>query len=49
MASSPLSFRDRLTGRRVLLALVPDGKLQSPKELRAQIMRPLKFIKRRKW
>ena len=44
-SSNVLSFRDRLTCRRVLLALVAGGKLQSPKELRAQIMRPLKFFK----
>ncbi len=40
-----LSFPDRLTGRRVSLALVADGKLQSPEELRAQIKRLLELIK----
>jgi len=43
MSFAPLSIPDRLTGRLVIVA--DDGKLQSPKELRAQIMRPLKFIK----
>jgi hypothetical protein len=41
MSSAPLSFPDRLTGR---LVIVADGKLQSPKELRVQIMHPLKSI-----
>jgi hypothetical protein len=41
----PLSFTNYLTGRRVSLALVADGELQSPAELRAQIMRPLELIK----
>jgi hypothetical protein len=49
MSTASLSFRDCLTGRRVSLALVPGGKLQSPKELRAQIKRPLKLFKRQKW
>ena len=44
-----LSFPDRLTGRPVSLDLVDDGKLQSPAQLRAQIMRPLKLIKCQKW
>ena len=45
-SSNVLSFRDCLAGRRVFLALVPDGgKLQSPKHLRAQIKRVLKLIK----
>ena len=45
-----LSFPDCLNGRPVFLALVPvDGKLPSPKELRAQIMRVLKLIKHQKW
>jgi hypothetical protein len=44
-SSNVLSIPDRRTGRRVLLALVNGGKLQLPKELRAQIMRPLKFFK----
>jgi hypothetical protein len=50
MSSAPLTFRDRLAGRRVYIVIVAaDGKLQSPKELRARIMRPLEFIKRQKW
>ncbi len=49
MSTTPLSFPDRLNGRTVLLALVPDGILQSPKQLRAQIMSPLKFVKCHKW
>jgi hypothetical protein len=32
-----------------LVIVFADGKLQSPKELRAQIMSPLKFIKCQKW
>ena len=49
-SNAPLAFPDHLTGRRVSLVIVAaDGKLQSPKELRAQIMRPLKFIKYQKW
>jgi ubiquitin-conjugating enzyme E2 D/E len=44
-----LSFPDCLNGRRVSLALVPGGKLQSPKDLRAQIMRPLNIFKCHKW
>ena len=49
MPSNVLSFPDRLTGRRVSLALVADGKLQSCKHLYAQIMHPLKLIKCHKW
>ncbi len=48
-SSNDLSFRDRRTGRRVLLALVAGGKLQSPKELRAQIKSPLEFMKAAAW
>ena len=44
-SSNVLSFRDCLTGTRVLLALVPDGILQSPKKLYAHIMHPLELIK----
>jgi hypothetical protein len=44
MSANVLSFPDRLTGRHVSLALVVDGKLQSPAQLRAQIMRPLQFM-----
>jgi hypothetical protein len=45
MSSNVLSFPHRLTGTRVSLALVADGKLQSPAQLRAQIKRPLELIK----
>ena len=45
-----LAFPDRLTGTRVAIVIDPvGGKLPSPKELRAQIMRVLKLIKRQKW
>ena len=45
-----LAFPDCLTGTRVAIAIGPvGGKLPSPKELRAQIMRVLKLIKRQKW
>jgi hypothetical protein len=45
MYKKVLSFPDRLTGRRVSLALVSDGKLRSPAQHRAQIKRPLDHIK----
>jgi hypothetical protein len=45
ISNAPLSFPDCLNGRTVFLALVPDGKLPSPKELRAQIMRPRNLFK----
>jgi hypothetical protein len=48
-SSTVLSFRDRLTGRRVLLALVRGGKLQLPKELRAQIKSPLELMQAAVW
>ena len=48
-SSIPLSFPDRLTGRRVSLALVADGKLQSRQQLRAQIMRPLELMQAAAW
>ncbi len=48
-SSNFLSITDRLTGNRVSLALVADGKLQSPAQLRAQIMRPLELIKTDAW
>ena len=44
-----LAFRDCLAGRRVVLALNPDGILLSPKELLALIMHPLELIKSQKW
>jgi hypothetical protein len=40
-----LAFPDCLNGRTLFLALVPGVILQSPKELRAQIMRVLKLFK----
>ena len=49
MSSNVLSFPDCLTGRRASLALVTDGKLRTPAELRAQIKRPLELIKHHKW
>jgi hypothetical protein len=48
----PLSFPDRLTGRRVPLSLVivfADGELQTPAQLRAQIMRPLELMQAAAW
>ena len=44
-----LSFTNRLTGRRVSLALVADCKLQSPWELCAQIKHQLKLINAAAW
>jgi hypothetical protein len=44
-----LAFPDCLNGGTVFLALVPDGILMSPKQLRAQIKRPLELIKYHKW
>ena len=50
ISNAPLSFPDCLNGRTVCLALVPDGILLSPKELRAQIMGgPLNLFNRHKW
>jgi hypothetical protein len=48
-SSNVLSFRDCLAGTRMLLALEPDGILQSPKQLYALIMRPLELINCHKW
>jgi hypothetical protein len=46
ISTAPLSFPDRLTGRRVSLVIVfADGVLQSLKQLRAQIKCPLRLIK----
>jgi hypothetical protein len=46
----PLSFPDHFIGRRVSLALVAaDGKLQTPAQLRAQIMRPLELMQAAAW
>ena len=49
ISTAPLSFRDCLTGRRVSLALVADGKLQSRQQLYAQIMRPLELMQAAAW
>ena len=49
MSSAPLSFPDCLTGRRVSLALVADGKLQSRQQLYAHIMRPLELMQAAAW
>ena len=50
MSSAPLLFPNCLTGTRVSLVIDPDGKLLSPKELRAQIMGgPLKLFQCWKW
>ena len=45
ISNAPLSFPDCLNGRTVLLAIVADGILQTPAQLRAQIMRVLELIK----
>ena len=48
LPKNALAIPDHLTGRLIIVAA--DGKLpSSPKELRAQIMRVLEFIKRQKW
>ncbi len=49
MSTHTLSYPDRLTGTRVSIVIVARGILQSPKELRAQIMRVLELIKRHMW
>ena len=49
MSSNLLSFPDRFTGRRVSLALVANGKLLSPVQLRAQPKRLLEIIKAVAW
>ena len=49
MSPNVLAFPDHLTGRRVSLALVADGKLESPSQLRAQIMLPLELMKAAAW
>jgi hypothetical protein len=42
-----LAFPDHLTGRLVIVG--PDGMLPSPKQLRAQIKRPLKLVQAAAW
>jgi hypothetical protein len=49
MPKKALSFPDRLTGRRVSLALVADGKLPSRQQLYARIMGPLELIQAAAW
>ena len=49
MSTNVLSFPDHLTGRRMSLALVADGKLQPPAQLRAQIKRALELMKTATW
>ena len=49
MSLNVLSFTDRFTGTPVSVALVADGKLLSPAQLRAQIKRVLKLIKAEAW
>jgi hypothetical protein len=49
MSSSNLALPDRLTCRRVPLALVADGKWLTPAQLRAQIKRPLEIMKVAAW
>jgi hypothetical protein len=49
-SSNILSFPDCLNGTRVSLVIVLDGgKLQSPKELRAQIIRPVELMQAAAW
>ncbi len=47
-SSNVLAFRDCLAGTRVLLYLVPDGILQSPKQLLEPIISQINFFKRQK-
>ena len=49
MSSNSLEFPDCLTGRRVSLDLVADGKLQSRQQLYAHIMRPLELMQAAVW
>jgi hypothetical protein len=50
MSSNVLAFPDHLTARPVSLALVVDGNLLSPAQLRAQIIkRPLQLMKASAW
>jgi hypothetical protein len=49
VSSNVLSFPDRLSGRRVSLALFADGNLLSPAQLRAQIQRPLELVNAATW
>ncbi len=49
VSSNVLAFPDCLTGRRVSLALVADGKLQSRQQLYTHIMRPLELMQAAAW
>jgi hypothetical protein len=50
ISTAPLSFPNRLTGRRVFIVIDPaDGKLLSPEQLRAQIKSLLELINCQKW
>ena len=49
MTFNALAFTDGLTGTRVTLALVAADELQTPAQLRAQIMRPLLLMQAAAW
>ena len=49
LPKNALVFPDHFTGKRASLDLVADGKLLSPKQLRAQIMRPLELMQAAAW
>ncbi len=49
LPKNALAFPDCFAGRRVSLDLVAGGKLQSPAQLRAQIMRPLELMQAAAW
>jgi hypothetical protein len=49
MTFNALTFTDGLTGSRVSLALVAADQLQTPAQLRAQIMRPLLLVQAAAW
>ena len=48
-STRPLAFTDNLTGRSVSLDLVADGKLLSPAQLYAHIMRPFELMQAAAW
>jgi hypothetical protein len=49
ISSTSLSCTDHFIAKRVSLALFTDGKLQSPAQLRAHIMRPLELMQAAAW
>jgi hypothetical protein len=49
LPKNALAFPDCFAGRRFSLDLVAGGKLQSPAQLRAQIMRPLELMQAAAW